>query len=613
MMKSLERCVAAALLAAAPVLVSAQGTPTSAPSADDAVERLGRYIRILTGSPRDVSALIGAGQAALDVGDPNAALGFFARADAVNGSSARVKAGLASALVQIERPDDALRLFGEAVLLGASERDIARDRGLAYDLRGDSARAQRDYALAETRGTDDELIRRYALSLGISGNRAAALAKLDPLLRRQDQGAWRARAFILAMTGDVPGANGVARALMPVAMAESMSPLLSRLATLNAAGRAHAVNFGTIPSDGTQIAANVGDPYLAVPLRVAGSPPVAMVPSRVAVVGARDPVVVQPVAPTVATGSGLIPRGEPLGPRGRPAAVAPPSVATASIVPDAPRRRPGEVNSATVAAALPPVPAVLVPVVAPLPTASPPSAVVARPVPSPTPAPAPTQITAVALPPSTVAGAPATPITGGPAPFEVELPRRAEVAGPPAAGASVVAAAPITPTTVIAAPTVAPPAASRLAGLLSDLTPEPDSTAELPSARELRAARAAAKRKLEQQAAAEAAAREAKAEQAKAAEAARRNPARLWVQVATGANDSGLALTWKRLRTANDDLLGSQSAWSAPFKATNRVLVGPMKSPAAARELVRALGKNGVSAMTYGSEAGEEVSRIGGK
>ena len=127
----------------------------------------------------------------------------------------------------LERADDAMPLFAQAVVLGVPEVDIARDRGLAYDLQGETRRAQRDYALALRRRSDDETLRRYALSLGISGDRAQALNLLDPLLRKKDQSAWRARAFILAMTGDVGGANSIAREVMPPDLAATMSPFLA--------------------------------------------------------------------------------------------------------------------------------------------------------------------------------------------------------------------------------------------------------------------------------------------------------------------------------------------------------------------------------------------------
>lgn len=137
--------------------------------------------------------------------------------------------------------------------------------------------------------------------------------------------------------------------------------------------------------------------------------------------------------------------------------------------------------------------------------------------------------------------------------------------------------------------------------------------AALPTAAEAKAARLRAQRKAAEAAAVAA---DLKAEkQAKAAEAAelKRNPARLWVQVATGNNERALPSTWARIRDDNETALKGRSAWSVPFRATNRLLVGPMKSPGDARALVNALAKGGVSANTFSSEAGQEVARVAGK
>ncbi|MBA3898513.1 MAG: SPOR domain-containing protein [Sphingomonadaceae bacterium] len=123
----------------------------------------------------------------------------------------------------------------------------------------------------------------------------------------------------------------------------------------------------------------------------------------------------------------------------------------------------------------------------------------------------------------------------------------------------------------------------------------------------------AARKKTADAAAAAAAEQAAKAAKAAELAAARANPARLWVQIATGNNESGLPLTWRRIHDANAEALKGRSAWSAPYKATNRLLVGPVKSPADARALVSALAKGGVKATTFGSDAGQEVARVGGK
>jgi hypothetical protein len=650
--------------------ICAFGTPVAAQmvqpipgvTAPDPVNTLSVHLRTLAANPRNLFALLGAGQAAIDVGDPNAALGFFARAEEIDPRNPRAKAGLASALVLLEKPDDALRVFGEAVSLGILEEAIAKDRGLAYDLRGDNRRAQRDYVMALRRGPDDEVTRRYALSLGISGDRSQALTVLDPLLRKQDQGAWRARAFILAMNNDVSGANAIARQVMPASLAGTMSPFLTRLAKLNPAERAHAVNFGTMPSDGQTFASvQIGDPFKPIGSAPGGS----------------------------SAGDGLIPSGAPLGrqavaatpaprelPRPNPVVVAqaPSPVAPAKVAPGFttepsprlgtrigtriaavdPTKLPpeargevGNVTRVTTMTALPmpdtarppvsvvpaptPVPA---PVPAPVPvrvaTPQPPSIVVAPPVavaPQPAPEPQPPVQTAAVTPPPTVAGSASPMTTNSPLPPAPVMEPDAGVAvaapgfvGPPSEPATtppVFEVAPArAPMPVVTPPASAPSAApaSRLASILSGIEPEAESApVALPTAAEIRAAQRAAARKATVAAEAAEAAQRAKDEKAKQAAAAKANPARLWVQVATGSNMRGLSLTWRKIREANEKLLKPYGGYSVPFRATNRVLAGPVRSSADARALVSALGKAGVSASSYSSEAGQEVVKLAAK
>jgi SPOR domain len=176
------------------------------------------------------------------------------------------------------------------------------------------------------------------------------------------------------------------------------------------------------------------------------------------------------------------------------------------------------------------------------------------------------------------------------------------------------------------APEPAPPttetSAGRLGSILEGLeTEEQSAAAPLPTATEIRAQRLAAQRKadadLKTKAAkgAEAAAvKEAEAKKiADDAAKAKANPARLWVQIATGANRSGLPITWRKLKAEAPKVLADRSAWYAPFRNTNRLLVGPIKSNSDARSLVASLGKAGVQATVFSSEAGLEVNRLGGK
>jgi Flp pilus assembly protein TadD len=237
---------------------------------------LRRNLVTLANNPRSLDALIGAGRAANAMGDAEAALGFFARADEIDPSNARVKAGMAASLVRMERADQALPLFARAIALGAPEGEIAADRGLAYDLAGDSARAQRDYQLALRHRADPEVERRLALSLAISGHRDQALRVLDGQLRRRDRAGWRAQAFVLALTGDARGAEDTAGRMMAGANAQAMVPFFQRLHMLTPAQKAAAVHFGRFPANARsmQVASYqpVAEPPVSAPTRTRPQP-----------------------------------------------------------------------------------------------------------------------------------------------------------------------------------------------------------------------------------------------------------------------------------------------------------------------------------------------------
>src|SRR3546814_20883060 len=74
-------------------------------------DQLGNYLTRLAANPRDVDALIGAGESALQLEDPRSAAGFFARADAISPNQGRVKAGLARSMLKMEKPSEAVRYF----------------------------------------------------------------------------------------------------------------------------------------------------------------------------------------------------------------------------------------------------------------------------------------------------------------------------------------------------------------------------------------------------------------------------------------------------------------------------------------------------------------------
>ena len=205
-------------------------------------------LRRIAADSNDSSALADAGLAALELGDMRAAIGFLAKADQIYSSSGRVKVGLGRALLAEENPFGAIRYFDQAVANGIPLQEIAADRGLAYDLIGRNRDAQKDYQLAMRYGRDDQLIARYAISLGISGDVELADKQLNPLLHKSDRDAWRNRAFIYAMNGRKKDANNIVDQTMERQMARAIKPFFDRMPKLTAAQKAAAVHLGHFPA-----------------------------------------------------------------------------------------------------------------------------------------------------------------------------------------------------------------------------------------------------------------------------------------------------------------------------------------------------------------------------
>lgn len=104
----------------------------------------------------------------------------------------------------------------------------------------------------------------------------------------------------------------------------------------------------------------------------------------------------------------------------------------------------------------------------------------------------------------------------------------------------------------------------------------------------------------------------AKAEEAKvAARKEKAEPARWFVQVAGGARADDLDKDWKRLSAKAPAAFRGKSAYTTPLRATNRLLAGPFKSEGEARAFVNQLAKEGASAFTFQSEAGQKITKLG--
>ncbi len=624
MKRSLPWIITGLLIAGTAQAQTDQAQLVAPPGAAELNSNLAR----LSSNPRDVTALIGAGEAALALDDPRAAAGFFARADAISSGNGRIKAGLARVNLKLQNPAEALRLFDQAARLGYPDTTILSDRGLARDMTGDQAGAQRDYHSALTKTPDDaELIRRYAASLGISGQVEAADKVLAPLLYKSDRAAWRYRAFILAMNNKQGDARKVASQTMPAQLAAAITPYMEKMPYLNPAQKAAAVHFGQFPQQtGASIAA------------VIPTPP-AMLPGRAAIATQDTPTVVA-AAPT----SPPQDRRTRDTARQRQAAT---RLARADkpVVPAASQPQPQvQPTPSRPAASWPtPAPKAVAPATATVPA---PSTTDLRPQPQPTrPAPTPTTPTPM---PERQATAPSSAVQGPPAPGFESVETQRPVAAPPSEAGSklnaIVLAQAATPTPAPApqgapapvAPQPTPPAAvapppqpdpiatRTLADIIRAIdVPETerrstvaavnlDEIAAMQAAR--RAERVAVADKAKKAALAKAKA-EADAKAKKEAEEKKKltdNPSRNWLQVGTGASKSGLAFTLKALRKKYDSL-APQDGWSASWGRTNRLLVGPFASFTRAKTLEEKLKAAGADVFAWKSDAGEVVERLGGQ
>lgn len=659
--------IALALSAGLPAAAQ-EVTPPATPNAD----RLAQEMRTLARDPRNVRALVTAGELSARLNDPAAAAGFFARAQAIDPTNPRVLAGQAMVMVRMERPGEALRLFAEAERRGLSMENYASDRGLAYDLTGAQPHALREHRVAMRNGDpDDETRRRYALSLGISGQGDEAMAVLDPLLRRSDRAAWRARAFILAMNGDAAGADKIAASMMG-GVGTALAPFFRRLPTLNAADKAFAVHFGEL----RKTPARIADAQLAPPLpRIAGE-------SGTALASAGLPRRLEP-APVEARRGAVIIGGsrrsatarrreqdelarktaaeaearrveearaaqeretqrqaelkaqqerEALAARQREAdRLAAEQVAArqaeAQRLAEAQARERAAAEQAAreteaqraVAAA----PQLSAPEPSTTPATPPAETPVAQAPATPPPAPgfgttpgsepAPAQ-TAQATPPAPRIGGEdsviARIISG------ITIPA-SELGVEPMPGRRPPEPAPVQPAPAATTPPVeiakveAPkprPVTEQPKPELAKPKPEPAKAA--PAKPRGKTADPKATDPKTKTAEAKAAAAKAGAKAKPKPDPAKAEPARHWVQVAGGANVGDLPKAWQNLAAKAPAEFRGKQAWTTPLRFTNRLLAGPFKTPGEAQAFVNAIGKRGISAFAWTSEAGQKIEKL---
>ena len=605
-------CPAAVLAQSVPVV--SQPVVQALPSPH--TQRLNAALARLGRDPRDAGALVEAGDAARGLGDLEAAIGFYRRADEAAPGNARAKAGLAAAYVMTGDPVSAIPVFGAAEKAGAAPRDIAADRGLAYDLVGDNATAQRHYAVALSAGGGDEVRTRLALSQAMGGDQKAAEATLMPLLRKQDKPAWRARAFTLAIAGETRQAVDVAESILPPRLAESIAPYLRYMPRLTRAQQAAAANLGRFPR-----ASEIGrdDPRIAAyaPPRMAAVD-TALIPKGEPLDGGRAGK--RTKAKTVSTRTRTA-RAE----RAEEAAVAParkPALALADpdrVAPPEPKpaiESSGELPPVKPAIELPPAAAAPALPASPPPPSSPP--VPSEPAPPPklmqvatatsslaaTPAQAPTPAAAPTEPAARPQAAPTAP---APTPTPTPTPAPGfDLARLPAAAPAAAASAPETPPPAPSGPPPAVPPAPApvsLAEVFADLGRPAVQAAPVSGAVDIsriEPPRAEPKPEPKPEKAAE------KPKPKKPAPPP--HPSRIWVQVGVGRDKAAIAYDWRRYGREAPALFKGRQPQISEMGRTNRILAGPFQTQKAANDFVAELKKAGIEgALPWTSPAGQVV------
>lgn len=591
----------------APAVAFAQGAPVVSQPVVQALpsphtQRLNAALARLGRDPRDASALIDAGDAARGLGDLDAAIGFYRRADEAAPGNAGAKAGLATAYVLTGDPVSAIPYFDAAEKAGAAARDIAANRGLAYDLVGDNATAQRYYAAALAAGGDGEVRMRLALSQAMAGDAKAAEATLMPLLRQQDKPAWRARAFTLAIAGDTRQAVEVAQTILPPNLAESIAPYLRYMPRLTRAQQAAAANLGRFPR-----ASEIGrdDPRIAAyaPPRVAAAD-TALIPKGEPLDGGR-------ASKRTRTRTSATRTREPKAERTEATPAATPRKVTLAAA-DPERVAPPEPRPAIESSGeLPPVKrSVELPPAAPAPQ---PTAPVAPPAATPAPESVPSRpATALAetpQPPQPVASAPPPAATPAPSPAVPTAPAAAPSASPPPASPGFDLArlpasqAPASPAASV--PAQAP--AVSLAEVFADLGKPAAQAAPVSGAVDIsRIEPPRAEPKPEPKPEPE------KPKPKKPAPPA--HPSRIWVQLGVGRDKDAIAFDWRRYGREAPALFKGRQAQISEMGRTNRILAGPFQTQKAANDFVAELKKAGIEgAFPWTSPAGQVVDTLPAK
>ncbi|MDB5686718.1 MAG: hypothetical protein JWR77_1307, partial [Rhizorhabdus sp.] len=122
--------------------------------------------------------------------------------------------------------------------------------------------------------------------------------------------------------------------------------------------------------------------------------------------------------------------------------------------------------------------------------------------------------------------------------------------------------------------------------------------------------RAEEKKAADRKAAADKLAAEKKAKDREDAKAKSSEPERYWVQIASGSYKPDLDKELTKQKAKWSKQLAGKTAWTVPYKATNRLLIGPFPSNSAAQSYVNDVRKDGFSCFPVTTSAGQKVERL---
>lgn len=598
---------APALLAAA-LLVQGAAAQAQYTAADPATA-LAQSLKTLSSSPKDLTALMAAGRASLDMGDIQAAAGFFGRAEESYPSSPLPKVGMGAALVLTGDAAGAMAQFDRAQALGAPQSLLALDRGLAFDLTGQQARAQADFRAAMFGAQADEARRRLALSQAISKDFKGAAATLAPLLNRGDRAALRTNAFVMALAGDPVAARRTMDAAMPGSGAGSrFEPFFKMLPILRIDEKAAAVHLGEFPQDAAQ--------RYAMAQTVPTSPTVTIGRKEVVQVATAPNVQVTPPPSKKRARSPVRQAAAPSANNDRTATVERSAgQSTRRLIRVDRLGNPiyGRVKVASKAPrAAPPVQARRETATAPAP-AAPPQQEAADPDPVPAsgePAPAPIEPAPGPIEPAPAFSEPPAPVQPAPPPAESVAESVVAFTLPSQARAEPVPAPPATDE-LLPLPTDSEPVALSAAKLNQDgepllamndvnaapeaeeAPPPPKPKVEGPSKAKLAADKKA------KEAAAKALAEKKAKDKEKAAATKLGASGTYWVQLAGGTNADRMGSEFKRISGRQPSLFRGRTPHVTQGKDYFRLLVGPFKTTGDAHEFVTKLDKAGIDSFMW--------------